>query len=83
MKNKISSKISNKKRLFAVLGVFLLAIIISYILFRASYLEMLEIGENYTQVYWQNIKYMSVTLIGNFTLIYIMIYTTFQISNNI
>ncbi|MCI8345933.1 MAG: COG1615 family transporter [Clostridia bacterium] len=76
MKNKISSKISNKKRLFAVLGVFLLAIIISYILFRASYLEMLEIGENYTQVYWQNIKYMSVTLIGNFTLIYIMIYTT-------
>lgn len=75
-KTKIAEKIKNKKRLFAVLGVLLLAIIVAYILFRGSYLEMLEVGENYIEVYWQNIKYMALTFITNFSLIYIMIYTT-------
>lgn len=75
-KTKITAKIKNRKRLVAVLGVLLVAIIIAYILFRGSYLEMLEVGENYIEVYWQNIKYMSITLITNFSLIYIMIYTT-------
>lgn len=75
-KTKISAKIKNRKRLIAVLGVLLIVIIIAYISFRASYLEMLEVGENYVSVYWQNIKYMLATLIGNFILIYIMIYTT-------
>ena len=75
-KTKIAAKIKNKKRLFAVLGVLLLAIIVAYILFRGSYLEMLEVGENYIEVYWQNIKYMALTFITNFSLIYIMIYTT-------
>ena len=75
-KTKITAKIKNKKRLFAVLGVLLVSIIVAYILFRGSYLEMLEVGENYIQVYWQNIKYMAVTFIANFSLIYIMIYTT-------
>lgn len=75
-KTKITAKIKNKKRLFAVLGVLLLAIIVAYIIFRGSYLEMLEVGENYIEVYWQNIKYMALTFITNFSLIYIMIYTT-------
>ncbi len=75
-KTKITAKIKNKKRLFAVLSVLLLAIIVAYILFRGSYLEMLEVGENYIEVYWQNIKYMALTFITNFSLIYIMIYTT-------
>ena len=75
-KAKITDKIKNRKRLFAVLGVLLVTIIISYILFRGSYLEMLEVGENYIEVYWQNIKYMLITLITNFSLIYIIIYTT-------
>lgn len=75
-KTKITAKIKNKKRLVAVLGVLLVAIIVAYVLFRGSYLEMLEVGENYIQVYWQNIKYMAITLIVNFALIYIMIYST-------
>lgn len=75
-KTKIVAKVRNKKRLFAVLSVLFVAIIVAYVLFRGSYLEMLEVGENYIQVYWQNIKYMSITLIANFALIYIMIYTT-------
>lgn len=75
-KTKIVAKVKNKKRLFAVLGVLLVAIIVAYILFRGSYLEMLEVGENYIEVYWQNIKYMALTLISNFLLIYVMIYTT-------
>lgn len=75
-KTKIAAKVRNKKRLFAVLSVLFVAIIVAYVLFRGSYLEMLEVGQNYIQVYWQNIKYMSITFIANFALIYIMIYTT-------
>ena len=73
-KTKITAKIKNKKRLFAVLSVLLLAIIVAYILFRGSYLEMLEVGENYIEVYWQNIKYMALTFITNFSLIYNNLY---------
>ena len=75
-RTKITAKIKDRKRLVAVLGVLLVAIIVAYILFRGSYLEMLEVGENYIEVYWQNIKYMAVTFITNFSLIYIMVYTT-------
>lgn len=75
-KSKVVNKVKNRKRLLVVLSFIIVAIIIAYVMFRGSYLEMLEIGENYLSVYWQNIRYMAVTLIINFVLIYIMIYFT-------
>lgn len=66
----------SKKRLFIVLAVAIITIIISYILFRGTYLETLEIGENYINVFWQNIRHMSITLIINFIVIYLIIYIT-------
>lgn len=67
---------SNKKRFIAVLTFSLVAVIVAYVLFRGSYLEMLEIGENYISVYWQNIKYTSIALVINFAFIYFAIYYT-------
>lgn len=65
-----------KTRLGIVLSVMLIAIIVAYVLFRGSYLEMLELGENYVSVYWKNIQYTGVALITNFLFIYFMIYYT-------
>lgn len=73
-KSKITIK--NRKRFFAVLTVLLITIIVAYVLFRGSYLEILEIGENYVNVYWQNIRYTTIALLINFAIIYTMIYVT-------
>ncbi len=70
------SKINIKTRFFIVLIVAIITIIIGYIAFRGTYLEMKEIGENYLSVFWQNIRYMAITLFGNFIVIYTMIYMT-------
>lgn len=71
-------KIKNKSRtrLFIVLTVMAISIIIGYIIFRGSYLETLEIGEKYINIFWQNIKYMSITLLCNFAFIYSAFYIT-------
>ncbi len=63
-----------KRRFFIVLFVAILAMLIGYIAFRATYLETMELGQNYINVFWQNIKYMTVALIANFVIIYSMIY---------
>lgn len=73
-----------KKRNTIVLIAGSIAIIASYIMFRGSYLETLEIGENYIDIFWQNIKYTSITLVINFLSLYSMIYfTTNKIKNTL
>ena len=73
-KEKVIKK--NKTRKLIVLIVSIIAAIVAYILFRGTYLETIEIGEKYISVFWQNIRYMSITLVLNFVLIYFMIYIT-------
>lgn len=65
-----------KTRIFIVLIVALISFIIGYILFRGTYLETLEIGEKYITAFWQNVKYMTITLSINFITIYSMLYIT-------
>ena len=72
--NKTKKKI--KTRFFIVLAVALVTLIVGYIVFRGTYLEIMEIGENYINVFWQNIKYKVVALVINFVFIYSMIYIT-------
>lgn len=57
-----------------ILVVFALALLIIYIAFRGNYLEILGIGKNYTDVFWQNIKYQGITMIVNFAFIYLVVY---------
>ena len=70
------TKKKSKTRFFIVLAVAVFAIIVGYIAFRGTYLEIMEIGENYINVFWQNIKYKGLALVINFVLIYSMIYIT-------
>ena len=45
-------------------------------MFRGSYLEYLEIGEKYIDSFWRNSQYVTITLIINFLIIYLMVYFT-------
>ena len=65
-----------RTRSYVVITVAVIALIVIYVIFRGSYLENLEIGENYISVFWQNVKYMSITVIANFIFIYVVIYFT-------
>jgi len=66
----------SKTRIIIVSIVALLTSLVAYIIFRGSYLEMMEIGENYISVFWQNITYITTTLLINFVLVYLMVYIT-------
>lgn len=70
---------SSKKRIIFVLISMVIAILVSYIVFRGSYLEILEIGEDYIGVFWQNLRYMLITLIVNFIIIYLIFYVANKI----
>lgn len=76
IKGKMQRKKKMRTRFFFVLTVAILASVIAYIMFRGAYLETLEIGENYINVFWRNIQYMTITLIVNFVLIYTLLYLT-------
>lgn len=76
IKEKMQTKRKMRMRFFLVLAVAIMAFIIGYIIFRGTYLETMEIGENYISVFWQNIEYMTMTLLLNFAVLYTMVYLT-------
>lgn len=45
-------------------------------MFRGTYLEKLEIGEQYVSVFWKNVQYRSISIIVTFVLIFASIYAT-------
>ena len=75
-KQKNTKKIINKRRNIIVPIVLVITIIVSYILFRGSYLETLEIGEKYIDSFWKNSQYITITFLVNFVIIYLMVYFT-------
>ena len=52
--------------------------IVGYIIYRGEYLEILEIGEQYTSIFWQNVNYSAIAFGINFIVLFIIIY----INNN-
>ena len=72
--NKAKSK--KKKRMWIVVFFALLTAMVAYVMLRGTYLETLEIGEIYINSFWQNVKYMTITLVVNFIVIYILMYMT-------
>ena len=77
VKNSTSKKNANKKsrtRMYIVLLFILAVVLIGYIIFRGEYLEILEIGEEYISIFWQNVNYAAITFGINFILLFIIIY---------
>ena len=53
-----TKKIKKRKiRTYIVLLFIALVAIVGYIIYRGEYLEILEIGEQYTSIFWQNVNY--------------------------
>ena len=67
-----------KCRIRTVLVLFFLAIflICMCVTYRADYLETMEIGENYLDVFNQNIKYKLFIAVSNFIFIFAVVYIT-------
>ncbi len=72
----IKPKKKSKVRMILVIIFILLFAIITYIQARGSYLEYLELGENYVQVFWTNILYRYAIMGINFVFLFFVIYMT-------
>ena len=73
--NQKENKTKNKRsRMYLVLLFIALTAIIMYVIYRGEYLEILELGENYLPIFWQNITYGAITFLVNFLIIFILVY---------
>lgn len=64
----------SKVRMYIVLAFIVLTVMIGYIIFRGEYLEILEIGEQYISIFWQNLNSIVLTFGINFALLFFAIY---------
>ena len=68
-----NNKKKNKARMILVLIFILLFAIISYVSLRGSYLEYLELGEKYIEVFNTNLAYQYGIMLVNFIFLYFII----------
>ena len=67
---------NSKIRMILVILFILIFAITSYIQVRGSYLEYLELGENYVDVFYTNLAYRYALMAINFVLLFFLIYMT-------
>ena len=70
------TKKKSKIRMILVVLFILIFFITSYIQVRGSYLEYLELGENYLDVFYTNLIYRYALMAINFVLLFFVIYMT-------
>lgn len=75
-KNTRKQKKDGKGRTKLVILFVALILLIGYIIFRGNFLEIMEISKGYTDIFWQNFKYTSITIAINFIFLFIIIYNT-------
>lgn len=74
IKNNKSTKTNKiKARVILVLAFIILMAIFAFVSYRGNYLETIEIGEKFKQVFTQDLKYQYVTILVNFILLFIII----------
>ncbi len=73
---KNTEKRTKKTRRWIVLIFLVIALIVTYTIYRGEYLETLELGEQYLSVFWQNLIYEFATFGISFVIIYFLIYMT-------
>ena len=75
-KEKSPKKKKGKWKLILVLIVTIIFAIYSYVNYRAQFLEISEIGEEYLDVYNQNNTYLKYIALANFVVIFISVFIT-------
>ena len=73
---KEDKKKKNKSRMLIVIAFLLLFAAVSYVQLRGSYLEYLELGQEYVQIFYTNLAYRYAIMGINFVFLYIVIYFT-------
>ena len=73
---KTKTKKNSKIRMILVIAFIFIFAIISYIQIRGSYLEYLELGENYLEVFYTNLIYRYALMAINFVILFFVIYMT-------
>lgn len=73
---KENKKKKNKSRMLIVIAFLLLFVAVSYVQLRGSYLEYLELGQEYVQIFYTNLAYRYAIMGINFVFLYIVIYFT-------
>lgn len=72
-----STKVHKSKiRMIIVLSFMILVSIVAYVIYRGEYLETLELGEEYLSIFWQNVNYTAMTFLGNFAVLFLIIFYT-------
>ena len=69
-------KKSSKLRMILVIAFVFIFLVMTYIQTRGSYLEYLELGENYVQMFWTNMIYRYSIMAVNFVVLFFIIYMT-------
>ena len=75
-KTEVVKKKNSKTRMILVIIFLLLFALVSYISLRGSYLEYLELGEKYTNIFYTNLSYKYGIMAINFVVLYCIIYFT-------
>ncbi len=74
-KKEEEAKIKKSKfRMYMVLIFLFLTVTIGYVIFRGEYLEIIEIGEQYVSIFWQNLTSTAITFGINFVVLFFIIY---------
>lgn len=76
VKKESTKKKKSKLRMGLVLLFLIIFAGITYVLLRGSYLEYLELGENFTDVFQTNLTYKLAIMGINFVILYFLIYLT-------
>ena len=72
----LKKKKNSKIRMLLVILFLIIFAIISYVQLRGSYLEYLELGESYTNIFKTNITYRYTIMEINFVALYVVVYLT-------
>ena len=65
-----------KRRVILVLGFLVVFLLFAFLSYRGSYLEMLEIGEKYIDVFQTNLRNKYGMMFINFIILFVAIYYT-------
>ena len=77
---KVEVQKKSKKRMLLVLAFLAIYLLYCYITFRGNYLAILEIGEQYTDVFAKNIYYKVICNLVNFAILFLAIYIATRIT---
>ena len=72
--NKTVHHKKSKARMYIVLLFILVVAVVGYVIYRGEYLEILEMGEEYISIFWQNVNYSAITFGINFLVLFIIMY---------